>query len=517
MATPSEKLAESLHILKDLQDSNGSAAIQAKDLSRTHRERLVDAGFIKEVMKGWYVPARPDEQDGDSTSWYASFWRFCASYLNKRFGKNWCLSADQSLLIHAGNMTIPHQLLVRSPNASNNTVYLPHHTSLFDLQAALPPKGEGDEKDGLKIYSLAASLINSSPGMFTSNPIDCRTVLLAIRDASEILPRLLDGGHTVVAGRLAGAFRNIGKDRIADDIIKIMQQATYDARETDPFSKKVALGTGRPLSPYVNRLRIMWQEMREPVSKTFPPAPGLPKDRNSFIKQVKEIYVTDAYHSLSIEGYRVTPELIQKVMSGNWDPHGSEEDKKHRDAMAAKGYYDAYQEVLESLDKILTGKNSGQVADDDHGNWYRALFSASVGVGLLKPSDLAGYRNDQVYIRGAKHVPLNRDAVKDAMPEFFDLLKAEPEAGVRAVLGHFMFVYIHPYMDGNGRTARFLMNTMLASGGYPWTVIPVETRKKYFAALEKASVGQEILPFANFLSGLVSNLIKGKPQPKIPE
>lgn len=41
-----------------------------------------------------------------------------------------------------------------------------------------------------------------------------------IRDASEVLERLLDGGHNMIAGRLAGAFRNIGRDRIADDIVQ---------------------------------------------------------------------------------------------------------------------------------------------------------------------------------------------------------------------------------------------------------------------------------------------------------
>jgi Fic family protein len=89
------------------------------------------------------------------------------------------------------------------------------------------------------------------------------------------------------------------------------------------------------------------------------------------------------------------------------------------------------------------------------------------------------------------------------MPTFFDLIKEEDDPGVRIVLGHFMFVYIHPYMDGNGRMGRFLMNVMLASGGYPWTIVPVERRNDYMAALESASTESNISPFANFLAELV--------------
>ena len=107
---------------------------------------------------------------------------------------------------------------------------------------------------------------------------------------------------------------------------------------------------------------------------------------------------------------------------------------------------------------MLKGENPGNVADADHRTWYRELFAPSVTAGLLKPADLAGYRNGQVFIRKSMHVPLNRDAVRDAMPAFFDLLREEEHPAVRVVLGHFIFVYIHPYMDGNGRIGRFLMN-----------------------------------------------------------
>ena len=101
------------------------------------------------------------------------------------------------------------------------------------------------------------------------------------------------------------------------------------------------------------------------------------------------------------------------------------------------------------------------------------------------------------------HVPPSPPAVRDAMPAFFDLLREEPEPSVRIVLGHFLFVYVHPYPDGNGRIGRFLMNVMLAAAGWPWTVIPVERRKEYMAAFEATSVRQEIDPFADFLGGLV--------------
>ena len=70
-------------------------------------------------------------------------------------------------------------------------------------------------------------------------------------------------------------------------------------------------------------------------------------------------------------------------------------------------------------------------------------------------------------------------------------------------------------MDGNGRMGRFLMNTMLASGGYPWTVIPVEERKSYMASLEKASVEQNIVPFTKFMAYLVNQSLIGKPVAKI--
>ncbi|TCD28779.1 cell filamentation protein Fic [Pedobacter psychrodurus] len=518
MATPQERFAAALRVLKDLQDRN-EVAITGEDLpNRIYREILLKNGFIKEVVRGWYVSSDPNAGPGETTSWYSSYWDFCLKFLNSRYGNDWILSADQSLKIHAGNWSVPSQLFLRSPKGNNNPTSLAHNTSLFNYRANLPVPELTTIERGIRMYSLQGALLYCSTASFSGNGLDARTALSLIRDASELLPVLLENGHSVIAGRLGGAFRNIGRERIADQIIETMRQAGYDVREDDPFQAKITIDLSlRERSPFVNRIKLMWQQMRDVVIRNFPVPPGLPKDHKAYLENVDSIYITDAYHSLSIERYKVTPELIERVSLGSWNTKGNAEDRKQQDAMAARGYFQTFQIVKESVKNILDGKNPGDQVDQDHPRWYRELFDPSVAAGILKASDLAGYRSNQVYISNSQHVPLSVDAMRDCMSVLFELLEGEPEASVRAVLGHFVFVFIHPYMDGNGRMGRFLMNAMLASGGYPWTVIPVEKRKEYMKVLEHASIEQNISEFSKFLAYLVNEGLKGKPVAVLPQ
>lgn len=511
MASPREKFVEALKTLKRIQNK-GIVAVYTTEIPGNHRSILLKNGFLIEVSKGWYIPSDPEERKGDSTLWFSSYWDFCARFLTKKYGNSWCISPEKSLMIHAGNWAVPTQLIVRAQKASNTITPLPHNTSLFNLKADLPPKEIVTVDKEIRMYSLQGALIYSSPSIFNSNPIDVRTALSMIRDSSELLSLLLEHGHTWIAGRLAGAFRNLGRDKIADGIIAAMKAAGYEVRETDPFEYKLDIDLSpRERSAHVNRTKLLWREMRTVIIKKFPKAPGIRRGKAKYLKSVDDLFITDAYHSLSIERYRVTPELIQWVSSGKWDKNTNEEDKRQRDAMAARGYWQAFQKVKETISAILNGGQPGKLADQDHPKWYRDLFDPSVSAGILKASDLAGYRNSQVYIGGSKHTPLSVEAMRDTMPVLFELLEEEPEASVRAVLGHFVFVFIHPYMDGNGRMGRFLMNVMLASGGYPWTVIPVEKRTDYMSALEKASAEMDIAPFANFIADLVNLGMEGKP------
>jgi len=503
MASIQERLAESLKELQKLQTENGLAVIKSSDLSRTHLNRLLEKGFIQEVMKGWYISSRPDSLPGDTTNWYTSYWYFIAEYANSRFGNDWCLSADQSLSIYSGNRTVPKQAIIRVAKGTNNIVNLLHDTSILYFKSSIANPIYKEPQLGLNLYSLPEALLECSPDFFRLDSVAARTCLAMVSDVGDIMKIVLENGNTTKAGRLAGAFRNISHTSAADEIIGTMKSLGYDIREEDPFEDRSVIGYSRITSPYVMRLKLMWDKMRDMVIANFPEAQHTHTDIDACLKDIDAQYKLDAYHSLSIEGYKVTDELIEKVKTGNWKPDEDSSDAEQRNAMAARGYWQAFQAVKESTKKILEGENSGEVADNDHRVWYRELFAPSVAAGLLKPADLAGYRTNQVYIRGSMHTPLNPEAVRDAMPVLFELLRNETDARVRTVLGHFIFVYIHPYMDGNGRIARFLMNTMLISGGYNWTVIPVEKRQEYMKALEKASVNEDITDFTVFLAELV--------------
>ena len=501
MPTPNEKLAESLGVLHELQ-KGGRRVFKSDDLSRTHRERLLQNGFLQEVMKGWVISSSPSARVGDSTPWYASFWEFCTRYCDERFGDQWHLSPEQSLLLHAENTVIPTQVVVYSPKGTNHTIELLFGTSLYDLkQADMPAAADVSVRDGLRLFSPAAALVKAPEAFFNRNPIETQVALSSLTDAADALRHLLDGGRTVKAGRISGAFRRIGRPEFADEIVKTMKRAGYDVRESDPFAPEQTFGTlPTAVSPIVGRIQAMWETMRGVIIENFPKAPGLPKNRNEYLGFVDDIYKSDAYHSLSIEGYSVTPALIERVQRGDWDPAHHDDDRKNRDALAARGYWQAFQLVKASVAEIIAGANPGGLVRTAHKDWYGELFQPCVAAGLIPAGALAGYRNDAAYLRTSRYVPPRWEAVRDAMPALFDLLEKETDPGVRAVLGHWLFGYIHPYPDGNGRMARFLMNAMLASGGYPWTVIRVEDRDAYLASLDRASIDANIAPFASFIA-----------------
>ncbi|MEB0114345.1 Fic family protein [Variovorax sp. RTB1] len=502
-ATPAQsRLVAALRALGVLQEP-GVRVFKTSEFSRKDREALLSAGFLQRVIHGWYMSSGPLARAGDTAPWTAGMKDFIAVYCNARFGADWCMSAEYSLRLHAGTTLLPQQVVVHSPLGKNSVLDLPNGFSLMDYQARdFPEPDRRDIVGSLRTMTLAQALLKVPENFFRASAEDAQVALLSVGDASELNRLLAAGNHSTIAGRLAGAFRAVGRVAIAEDVVGFMRALGNQITESNPFAGPLRVVPGdRSESPYVSRLRLMWDSMRDDVASAFPQGePGKPVDVAAFMQAVEDVYVSDAYHSLSIEGYRVTPELIRRVASGDWNEDTHVQDRQSRDAMAAHGYWLAHNEVKESIRKNLVGANAGDVLRQDHGAWFRAMFAPSVTAGLLAGSELAGYRGNQVYIRNAHHVPPPREAVREMMPVLFELLRDEPLAAVRAVLGHFMFVFIHPYTDGNGRLGRFIMNAMLASGGFPWTVLRLEHRDQYMAALDAASGRSDIRPFASFVA-----------------
>lgn len=498
-------LAESL---SRVEKSAKEGIVRSNNISRRDRERLLKSGWLGQIIAGWYLLTSPHANQGESTAWFASFWVFIQQYLHERFAEEYCLSAESSLDIHTANNVIPQQVVVITKTGGNYTLSLPHHTSIVIYQDPKKFPVSIEMKNKLQLMPVGLSLCRATKSFFQRQPMNAKIALLMLQDASELTRYLLQGGMVQSAGRLAGACRQIGREDFAQTIIQTMKAAGFEIVEENPFTEAPITNTQkqrqRIISPYNIRIINMWETMRADVIKHFPKRKRMTASAKSIIQHIDDIYVNDAYNSLSIEGYRVTKSLIGKIKAGKWNPDQHESDFQQRNALAAKGYYLAFLAIKESINNVLYGSNVVAVIQRDLSKWYQSLFSPSVEAGLIEPIHLAGYRDDRVYIRHSLHVPPPKEAVLDCMDAFFTCLRNEDDPIVRAVLGHFMFVFIHPYMDGNGRIGRFLMNVLWCDAGYPWTIVRLDSRKKYLQSLETASVNKNITPFTIFLADEMS-------------
>ena len=264
MATIQEKLAESLAVLKEYQDAHGdNLVIQGADtLGRTHTERLVNSGYLQMVIKGWYIPSSPGSE-GDSTVW-VSYWSFITAYLDSRFAGKWCLSPEMSLYFHSGKTVIPKQLIVRSESGTNNILQLPFGTSLVDIKASLPPEKVREPRYGVRLYPMEYALLMVGPDYYRRNALEARSCLASLKDVSPIVSEAIDGGHTIRAGRVAGALRSIGREEMADELLRRMRQVGHAVTEDNPFEEDVRMETFAE-SPHASRIRLMWMQMRKGV------------------------------------------------------------------------------------------------------------------------------------------------------------------------------------------------------------------------------------------------------------
>jgi hypothetical protein len=498
-------LAKALTSLKKIQEKEGNV-FKSEKLDAKSIRILKENHYLFPIINGWYCIQDPSTQVGDTSIWYVNAWLFFSKYLNERFGKKgYCLNPHDSLMLHTQKNAIPKQLTVLiKKGTSSSLTKLPKNMSLFAYEDKQNFPKEFETIRGVNVFKLEDVICKSDNNSFINNPLEMEIALKSIRDVSSIINSLISLKRMdTSAARLSGAYAYLGRERDAQNI-----QETYASLigvkiiPFNPFSTKKPIFSSIQLerSPYAARVEALWKKYSITIAKLSKDIKPRNIEVKALLMELEEKYTEDAYHSLSIEGYRVTTELIDKIKEGNWNPMQNEADQETRDALAAKGYYEAFKalevtllECLESEQKIES------IMPELQSKLYREMFLPSVQANILNPSDLIGYRDSAIYLRGSEHVPPPKEAVLDAMEKYFKILKEDENILSKAILGHFIFGFIHPYMDGNGRISRFIMNSILVSYGLPWIIIQKEERSRYMNALEQASNYGDILPFLKFI------------------
>ena len=129
----------------------------------------------------------------------------------------------------------------------------------------------------------------------------------------------------------------------------------------------------------------------------------------------------------------------------------------------------------------------------------------------IRDRDAGSYRDVNVFITGSRHIPPMNSLVPPMMRELIDWLNSTEAIKLhpveKAARFHHNFVYIHPFVDGNGRTGRLLMNLLLMQDGYPAAVIRAEKRSDYYTALESAGILKDYTPIITLVAKAVEESV----------
>ena len=265
--------------------------VKSADIERNVRERLTGAGYLSEVMNGWYLLSTPAGA-GTTTLWFSNYWDFIREYLKERFGEDgYCLTPESSLDIHAGQNIISRQVTVITKKASNQTINLLHDTSLLTYQDLknFPPNIV--QKNGLNIIPLNEAICKASPTYFITYTLNMEICLRLVASPSDLSRVLLEGKLVAAANRIIGALQALNDNSAATQIERDMSAAGYSLSPVNPFDdKRLFLASkSRIASPYSGRISAMWEKMREDIIKIFPSDPGL--QRSEKLLKLSSFYI----------------------------------------------------------------------------------------------------------------------------------------------------------------------------------------------------------------------------------
>lgn len=210
----------------------------------------------------------------------------------------------------------------------------------------------------------------------------------------------------------------------------------------------------------------------------------LPKYSLSSLRE--KILLEWTYNSNAIEGNTLTINETKVVLEGI--TVGGKTMREHLEVIN-------HRDAITYVEEIV--KNKEPFSEWQIKNLHRLILR---GIN----DEYAGvYRDQQVFISGAKHRPPAPFLIKEQMEDLINWYKQESNQLhpiTRGAMLHAVFVGIHPFIDGNGRTSRLLLNLELMKEGYPPVIIKVENRLNYYEALDKAHTQKDYDDFIQLVA-----------------
>lgn len=195
----------------------------------------------------------------------------------------------------------------------------------------------------------------------------------------------------------------------------------------------------------------------------------------------EKLFLEWTYHSNAIEGNTLTLQETKVVLEGI--TVGGKTLREHLEIIN-------HQEAIQYVEEIVQTQEA--LSEWQIKNLHRLVLKG------IDDAYAGVYRNQQVFISGAVHTPPSPVQIPEQMEKLMQWYKEEAQQlhpVERGAMLHALFVGIHPFIDGNGRTSRLLLNLELMKSGYPPVIIRVENRLAYYSALDQAHTTHEYHTF----------------------
>lgn len=273
---------------------------------------------------------------------------------------------------------------------------------------------------------------------------------------------------------------------------QFLEETNKDIVTADEFYLRALTHYPEHAGALVNRQRTasivesLDREMLKKIDEKRDALSSIPESDSGLRRAKKEAYFQHIYHTVGIEGNTMTLQQTRSIL-------------ETRTAVSGKSI-DEHNEIL-GLDSAMKYINSSLLDTMRDITINDILEIHKRVLGHVDPVEGGHFRRTQVYVGG--HVPPGPSLITNLIAQYVHWLNSEDALELHpvryAALAHYKLVHIHPFIDGNGRTSRLVMNMILMQAGYPPVIILKQHRHLYYQHLQTANEG-DVRPFVRFIA-----------------